>query len=96
MSQQSVSLPLYLANSLEPNKLTQHFALHPPKGFETFISPLGTPGFCMDFDLLTTVDERTSDLVASLPCAHLVHRLLTWRTVFFGSTVSEYFNSRCV
>jgi predicted N-acyltransferase len=41
----------------------------------------------MPFNLLTTVDSAT---LQRLPAAGFLRRLLTWRTVFFGTTVSEY------
>lgn len=78
------------ANSLEPSGLIQHFVCHPPEGFEIQGSALGVPGFYMDFNLLTTADPAAVQRLMSFPAAGLLRRLLTWRTLFFGSTVSEY------
>ena len=77
-------------NSLEPAALIQHFMNHPPDGFEPVISSIGLPGFFMSFDLLTTADAQTLRAVGKLPASTLLRKLLTWRTLFFGTTVSEY------
>ena len=62
----------------------------PPEGFEAVISAIGQPGFCVKFDLLTTVDAGTLRFVNALPAAGLVRQILTWRTLFWGTTVTEY------
>lgn len=81
---------MHFANSLEPPGLIQHFLDHPPEGFSPILSPNGQPGFSMDFNLLTTADPGLIQRVARLPLGGLIQRLLTWRTFFFGTTVSEY------
>ena len=81
---------MHLANSLEPAGLIQHFLRHPPEGFEPVATTLGQPGFYMDFNLFTTADPGTIKRLAALPASGLLQRLLTWRTLFFGTTVSEY------
>lgn len=78
------------ANSLEPSGLIQHFLRNPPEGFDIRLSAQGCPGFLMDFNLLTTADAAVVRRLMSLPVSGLLRRLLTWRTFFFGSTVSEY------
>lgn len=77
-------------NSLEPTGLIQHFINHPPEGFEPMVSSLAQPGFFMRFDLLTTADAETLRAVSKLPASATLRKLLTWRTLFFGTTVSEY------
>lgn len=77
-------------NSLEPAGLIQHFMSHPPEGFEPLVSSEGQPGFFMRFDLLTTADAETLRAVSKLPASAALRKLLTWRTLFFGTTVSEY------
>lgn len=77
-------------NSLEPAGLIQHFIDHPPEGFEPVVSPVGQPGFFMRFDLLTTADAEAIQTMNNLPASGLLRKLLTWRTLFFGTTVSEY------
>jgi predicted N-acyltransferase len=77
-------------NSLEPAGLIQHFMNHPPEGFGPLVSSLGQPGFFMRFDLLTTADAEALEAVNKLPASGLLRKLLTWRTLFFGTTVSEY------
>ena len=44
----------------------------------------------MKFCLLTTVDAGKLQLVNSLPAAGLVRQILTWHTLFWGTTVTEY------
>jgi hypothetical protein len=78
------------ANSLEPAGLIEHFLRHPPEGFEPVATSNGQPGFYMDFNLFTTADPGTIKRIASLPASQWLQRLLTWRTLFFGTTVSEY------
>ena len=90
MLQKQISIPMRLLNSLEPPGLIQHFLHCPPEGFETVVSAIGQPGFRVKFDLLTTVDAGTLRFVNTLPAAGLVRQLLTWRTLFWGTTVTEY------
>lgn len=78
------------ANSLEPSGLIQHFLRQPPEGFVPLLSTVGQPGFFMNFNLLTTADPVTTRRLMAFPGGALLRRLLTWRTLFFGSTVSEY------
>lgn len=81
---------MHFTQSLEPSGLIQHFKEHPPEDFEPVASALGQPGFYMDFNLLTTADAETIRFINGLPAAGLLRRLMTWRTLFFGTTVSEY------
>jgi hypothetical protein len=82
--------PMSFANSLEPSGLIQHFLRQPPEGFVPLVTPVGQPGFFMDFNLLTTADAAINRRLMAFPAAGLLRRLLTWRTLFFGSTVTEY------
>lgn len=90
MLQKHISIPTQFLNSLEPHGLIQHFLHAPPEGFEPIVSALGQPGFYAKFDLLTTVDAETRRLINSWPGARLLRRSLTWRTLFWGTTVTEY------
>ena len=90
MLQKQILLPTRFLNSLEPPGLIQHFLRYPPESFETVVSALGQPGFRVKFDLLTTADANTLRLVDKLPAASLVRRILTWSTLFWGTTVTEY------
>lgn len=74
-------------SQLEPDALLAAFAAEPPIGFAADRSPQGMPGFVAPFDLLTTADDALRAKVQRLP---LARRLLTWRTRFAGTTVSEY------
>lgn len=85
-----ISTPTRFLNSLEPPGLIQHFWDCPPEGFKAVISAIGQPGFYVKFDLLTTVDAGTLRFVNALPAAGLVRQILTWRTLFWGTTVTEY------
>lgn len=88
--QKQISTPTQYLNSLEPPGLIQHFLDCPPEGFETVVSAIGQPGFRVKFDLLTTVDAETLRFINALPAAGLVRQMLTWRTLFWGTTVTEY------
>lgn len=83
------SLPRFL-NSLEPPGLVHHFLQHPPESFESVVSATGMPGFWMKFDLLTTADAALLQVIDKSHVGSLVRRLLTWRTLFWGTTVTEY------
>lgn len=78
------------ACALEPPGLLGHFLAHPPEGFAPRQFAGGVPGFVADFDLLTTADEQLLATLAQWPGQCALRRLLTWRTCFAGSTVSEY------
>lgn len=75
------------SNRLEPAGLISHFLDHPPEDFQSVVTSAGQPGFLMAFNLLTTVEPET---VRRLPATRLLQRLVTWPTLFFGTTVSEY------
>ncbi|WP_369927063.1 GNAT family N-acetyltransferase [Xanthomonas sp. NCPPB 2632] len=77
-------------NQLEPDALLGHFERHPPHGFVPLRAADGSPLFVAPFDLLTTADDALRRRVAGLPFQSLLKRLLTPRTCFAGSTVSEY------
>lgn len=77
-------------NQLEPDVLLGHFARHPPPGFVPRSAADGAPLFVTAFDLLTTADDDLRRRVSSLPFQRVLKRLLTPRTCFAGTTVSEY------
>ncbi|MDY1546978.1 GNAT family N-acetyltransferase [Luteibacter sahnii] len=77
-------------NQLEPDTLLEHFARHPPPGFVPRVAADGAPLFVTPFDLLTTADDDLRKRVSSLPLQGALKRLLTPRTCFAGTTVSEY------
>jgi len=77
-------------SQLEPDALLTAFMMEPPIGFAVERSPQGMPGFVAPFDLLTTADDALRRRVAALPLARYWRRLLSWRTRFAGTTVSEY------
>jgi hypothetical protein len=84
------AIPTRLLHSLEPPGLIQHFLQCPPEGFDIVVSDVGQPGFRVNFDLLTTVDAGTLRFINTLPAGGLVRQMLTWRTLFWGTTVTEY------
>jgi hypothetical protein len=77
-------------NQLEPDALLGHFQRHPPQRFTPFPATDGAPLFVAPFDLLTTADADLRRRVARLPLQGMLKRLLTPRTCFAGTTVSEY------
>lgn len=81
---------------MENNNLIEAFLRFPPEGFQA--CPLHgdgwtLPAFAADYDLLTTADEtvrrRVLQAARLLPAAWK-NRLLTPRTLFVGTTVSEF------
>ena len=79
-----------LHGMLEPPGLVRHFLAHPPDGFSAAPLPDGTPAFVAPFDLLTTADDDLRRRVTRLPLHAWWGRLLRPRTLFVGTTVSEY------
>ncbi len=84
----SVSTPHAFA--LEPAALLDAFVNCPPLGFSAWRDRDGTPLFAAPFDLLTTADARLRQRVRALPGYGRWGALLRPRTLFAGSTVSEY------
>lgn len=77
-------------NALEPAALIEQFLAHPPLGFQARRLADGTPSFEADFDLLTTLDASWREWVMRLPGYARWKGLLSPRTLFVGSTVSEF------
>ena len=75
---------------VEPLQLIKHFLAHPPMNFETTLTPSGTPVFFTRFDLLTTADKSLKRLLARLPLYQVWRHWLRPRSMFAGTTVSEY------
>jgi len=84
--------PRYL-NSLEPAALVDAFLAHPPERFTTLglgEGPVMTPGFVADFDILTTLDDSERWLKDAASALPFLSALTRHRTLFVGTTVSEY------
>ena len=75
---------------VEPLQVVKHFLAHPPMNFETALTLSGTPVFFTEFDLLTTADESLKRLLARLPLYRHWRRWLRPKSMFAGTTVSEY------
>lgn len=82
--------PVSFVAQLEPDALIDAFLLEPPAGFVAGRSPDGMPIFLAPFDLLTTADDAVRRRIARLPWYRHWRRLITWRTRFAGTTVTEY------
>ncbi len=82
--------PPFYRNALEPAALIEQFLAHPPLDFQAQRLTDGTPSFEVDFDLLTTLDSPWRERVMSLPGHGYWQGLLSPRTRFVGSTVSEF------
>lgn len=76
-------------NQLEPQALLDSFAAAPPEGFLP-MNALPAPAFEARFDLLTTADDALRATLRRLPGFGAWSRLLRVRTLFVGTTVSEY------
>jgi len=75
---------------VEPLQVVKHFLAHPPMNFETALTVSGTPVFFTEFDLLITADESLKRLLARLPLYRHWRRWLRPKSMFAGTTVSEY------
>ncbi|MBF0537719.1 MAG: GNAT family N-acetyltransferase [Nitrospirae bacterium] len=72
-------------NQIEPHGLVEAFIKEPPVGFTSFRTSCGTPGFSMNFDLLTTMQKNIKELLR--PIQGLLFRP---KAMFIGTTVTEY------
>lgn len=77
-------------NQLEPDAPIRAFLAAPPQDFAALRLGDGTPAFAARFDLLTTADAPLRRRVAALPLYRWWGRWLRPRTLFVGTTVSEY------
>jgi len=80
-------------NLLEPSSLVEAFIKDPPVGFRALgiRSPgLLTPAFLTSFDLLTTLDPPVKRVLNPILNMLRLDRVLKPRTLFVGTTVSEY------
>ncbi|HTR00298.1 MAG TPA: GNAT family N-acetyltransferase [Candidatus Acidoferrum sp.] len=77
------------ANQLEPAALIDAFLAHPPQDFTAWQTQGGILAFAADFYLLTTLDDALRRRIDALP-GRWWRRLLSPRTCFIGTTVSEY------
>lgn len=78
------------ATLLEPHQFIEHFLAHPPDDFVAILTCDAVPAFTAKFDLLTTADAPTRRVVQALPGFSWWRRWLRPRTLFVGTTVSEY------
>lgn len=75
-------------NALEPAALMDVAYAHPPMNFTPWRNDLGVPGFSTSFNLLTTAPALRKQILR-WPGARFIERLLTWKTAFIGSPMSE-------
>ncbi|MBI3597758.1 MAG: GNAT family N-acetyltransferase [Nitrospirae bacterium] len=80
-------------NLLEPSSLVEAFIKDPPVGFTTLgirSSDRVTPAFLTSFDLMTTLDPAVKRVLNPTLNSLGLGRFLKPRTLFVGTTVSEY------
>jgi predicted N-acyltransferase len=80
-------------NLLEPAALLDAFSAHAPCGFSPCIIRAGESeliGFTTDYDLTTTLEPALGRLAKKALVGARIHRLVRPRTLFGGTTVSEY------
>lgn len=77
-------------NQLEPNSLIAHFLQYPPRDFKAWLTGEQVPVFEANFDLLTTAEGDFKTKVNKIPFKRWWHKLITPKTLFVGTTVSEY------
>lgn len=78
------------SNKLEPDYLLACFLSYPPVDFKAGIDAIGLPVFSAQFDLTTTMDADERKRLQTLPFYKLWSRLLKFKTLFVGTTVSEF------
>lgn len=78
------------AGFVEPHGLVAAFRAHPPRDFSARTICGDVPGFAARFDLLTTAEPGLRRFVQRLPGYRRWRRLLEPRTLFVGTTVTEY------
>lgn len=83
-------MPRPFIGQLEPASLASNFQAHPPAGFVAGAGPGAMPTFSTRFDLLTTAEPAFRRRLERLPLFRYWQRWLRPRTLFAGSTVSEY------
>ncbi len=77
-------------NQLEPSQLVDAFMSHPPENFVPVTLLKNTPAFVANFDLLTTLDDDQMWIADKLRSLPLISHVLKQKTLFVGTTVSEY------
>ncbi len=77
-------------NQLEPSQLVDAFMQNPPENFLPVKLLKNTPAFVANFDLLTTLDDDQMWVAEKLRALPLISRFLKQKTLFVGTTVSEY------
>jgi GNAT acetyltransferase-like protein len=83
-------------NHLEPACFVDLFLEHPPRGFTSRSIGSGgarLPGFVADFDVTTTLHGLMKPLCDALPL--ILRRGLRLRSLFVGTTVTEYLPLPC-
>lgn len=77
-------------NQLEPNNLITYFLNHPPHNFKAWLTDNQVPVFEAEFDLLTTAEADFKAKIKKIPLQKWWSKLLKPKTLFIGTTVSEY------
>lgn len=75
---------------VEPPGLVRAFLAHPPQDFLARTVCGGAPAFTARFDLMTTAEPGLRRFVQRLPGYRYWRRVLEPRTLFVGTTVTEY------
>lgn len=78
------------AGFVEPPQVVRSFQRYPPQDFVACSVCGDVPGFTARFDLLTTAEPALRRLVQRLPGWRHWRRVLEPRTLFVGTTVTEY------
>ena len=77
-------------NQLEPDTLVSQFIHHPPEGFSVSSVTGNVPAFCMNFDLLTTMEPVLQQKIRHWPFYRFWGKCLRFFSCFVGTTVTEY------
>lgn len=79
--------------SLEADDYLALFTRFPPDDFQVLVPPkehTPTPCFALPFDVCTTLESDIMARLKRLPGFSRWRHVLRWRTLFVGSTISEY------
>ncbi len=86
----NASTPDGYRNLLEPPAFSDLFELYPPEGFACRRESPGLLVFCMQFDLLTTLDSCMRKRLLKLPFFRFWSKLFILPACFAGTTITEY------
>lgn len=77
-------------NLLESDDYAELFRKYPPITFPCLGNEQETPSFFTPFDITMTMDADIAAFLKKIPGFSALRRLLVWKTIFYGTTITEY------